>query len=93
MKVYECFARLFFSVKIGTDNLEKSENDTIRARGETMDKAKALETIDAAIKALTELEHAIKNNNIRLINMETQILWLELGNLREMVEKSEDKDS
>jgi hypothetical protein len=58
-----------------------------------MDKAKALETIDAAIKALTELEHAIKNNNIRLINMETQILWLELGNLREMVEKSEDKDS
>ena len=58
-----------------------------------MDKQKVLETIDAAIKALTELEHAIKLNNPRIVDMEIQVLWLELGNLREMVENLEDKDS
>jgi hypothetical protein len=58
-----------------------------------MDKQKALETIEAAIRALTGLEQAMKHNDERSANIELQILWLELGNLREMVENLEDKDN
>ena len=55
-----------------------------------MNKQKAIETIDAAIRALTGLEQAMKHNDERSANIEIQILWLELGNLREMIEKEED---
>ena len=54
-----------------------------------MNKEKALERIDAAIKTLTGLG---KHNDSCSTNMKVQILWLELGNLREMVENMEDKD-
>ena len=58
-----------------------------------MQQQKVLETIDAAIKALTELEHAIKQNNPRIVSMQIQFLWVELSNLREMVENMKDEDN
>jgi hypothetical protein len=58
-----------------------------------MDKEKALATIDAAIKALTELEHSINPNDRQNLTYWMQVLWLELGNLREMVESMKDEDN
>lgn len=58
-----------------------------------MNKQKALETIDAAIRALTGLEQAVKHNDQRSVNIELQIVWLELGNLRVMIENIKDEES
>ena len=57
-----------------------------------MNKQKALKTIDAVIKALTGLEKALALNDGRSAGIEIQIIWLELGNLREMVENMKDED-
>jgi hypothetical protein len=76
------------------------ENNRCRMEGaaqwekrRTMNKQKALDSVDAAIRALTGLEQAMKHNDERSANIEIQILWLELGNLREMVERTNGKDS
>lgn len=55
-----------------------------------MKEQKALQAIDAAIRALTGLEQAMKHHDERSANIELQILWLELRSLRTMLEKAEE---
>ena len=55
-----------------------------------MDKQKGLQAIDAAIRALTGLEQAMKRNDECGASIELQTLWLDLGNLRAIVEKAEE---
>ena len=57
-----------------------------------MNKVEALVAIDAAINALTGLEHALKHGNSSMVELEVQRLWIELSYLREMAENMKDEE-
>ena len=72
---------------------EAQDRERREFAGETVDKQKALEIIDAILTALERLEQALEHNSAREMDIELNTARIELYELREMVERLEDEDN